>query len=78
MGIFFKKMSGKEIDNWGKGCIFGFYTFLITLFINQTYNYILNSYLLSNFAIFWIGLISAFVWAFILNIKFFKGTEIRK
>lgn len=78
MGIFFKKMSEKETGNWKKGCILGFYTLLITLLLNQTYYYILDSYLFSNFAIFWIGLVSAFAWSEILNIKPFKRSEIRK
>lgn len=45
MGIFFKDMSQNETENWKKGCYFGFYVFLITLFVNQTYYYIFTSYL---------------------------------
>ena len=77
MGIFFKKMSEKETDHWGKGCVLGFYAFLITLFLNQTYFYIFNSYLFSNFVVFWIGLVSAFAWSSIMNIKFDKEKNTR-
>jgi len=76
MGIFFKKMPEKETDNWKKGCILGFYAFLLVLFINQIYDNIFNSYLLSNFVIFWIGLGTAFVWSSIL--KFIKGRSQKK
>ncbi|KUP08720.1 hypothetical protein Q73_05945 [Bacillus coahuilensis m2-6] len=72
MGIFFKKMSEKETKNWKKGCVVGFYAFLIALFINQIYYNFFNSYFLSNFSVFWIGLISAFAWSFILNVKSVK------
>ncbi|UOQ84683.1 hypothetical protein [Gracilibacillus salinarum] len=69
MGIFFKAMSQKETKNWEKACMVGFYVFLISLFTNQLYFYLFHHYLLSNFAIFWIGLIAAFGWSFILNRK---------
>ncbi|UOQ48779.1 hypothetical protein MUN88_01065 [Gracilibacillus caseinilyticus] len=73
MGIFFKKMSEIESKNWEKGCMVGFYTFLIALFANQLYFFIFKSYLFSNFAIFLIGLVAAFAWSFILNVKAAKG-----
>jgi hypothetical protein len=69
MGFFLKKMSEKETKNWEKGCIVAFYAFLIALFTNQIYYYIFNNYLLSNFAVFWIGLISAFAGSYIFNLK---------
>ncbi|GAE37206.1 hypothetical protein JCM9157_4474 [Halalkalibacter akibai JCM 9157] len=78
MGIFFKKMLKKETDNWGKGCILGFYAFLLVLFINQIYDFIFNNYLLSNFVIFSIGLGTAFVWSSILKfIKRKKPKEVK-
>lgn len=67
MGIFFRKMSERETENWVKGCIVGFYVFLIILLANQIYFYIFNGFLFSNFAVFWIGLVSAFAWSFILK-----------
>ncbi|OIJ20166.1 hypothetical protein BKP45_10315 [Anaerobacillus alkalidiazotrophicus] len=69
MGIFFKKMSKKETENWEKGCVLGFYVFLIVLFINQIYYYFYESYLFPTSAILWIGLVSSFTWSSILNIK---------
>lgn len=57
-----------------KGCIVGFFTLLIVLYTNQITFYFLNRYFISNFAVFWIGLIAAFGSSFILNVKT-KRTE---
>ncbi|KHF39313.1 hypothetical protein LQ50_15580 [Halalkalibacter okhensis] len=67
--MFFKKVSKKETKNWEKGCIFGFYSFIMAFFINQIYVYFFSSYLFSNFAILGIGLLSAFAWSFFKNVR---------
>jgi len=69
MGIFFRKMSKTDSENWNKACIFGFYIFLATLFIDGVYYYFYDSNAFSNSLIFWIGLISAITYEFILNHK---------
>jgi hypothetical protein len=65
----FKDMSKTESDNWNKGAILGFYTYMLLLFIDQTYNLLFDSNLLSSSLIFWIGLLVAFGLQFILNLR---------
>lgn len=62
-------MTDKESNNWDKGCIVGFYVFLILLFIDHIYSYISNNGVFSNGVIFWVGLISVFAVGFILDMK---------
>ena len=64
----FKNMSEKESDNWNKSAVLGFYTYMLLLFIDQTYSLLFASNLLSSTVIFWAGLIVAFGFHFILNL----------
>lgn len=66
---FFKSMSEIEFKNWNKSAVLGFYTYMLLLFIDQTYNLLFESNLLSSFIIFWAGLIVTFGYHFILNLK---------
>ncbi|WP_249872126.1 hypothetical protein [Oceanobacillus saliphilus] len=63
----FRNMSEQETDNWNKGAILGFYTYMLLLFIDQSYRYLFSSNLFSSTIIFWAGLIVAFGFQFILN-----------
>lgn len=67
--MFFKKMTEKESINWRSGAIFGFYTYLLVLVINQIYYLTFESHLFSLTIVFWTGLIAAFGCEIILNIK---------
>ncbi|AXI09961.1 hypothetical protein CUC15_13960 [Oceanobacillus zhaokaii] len=64
----FKNMSQIESDNWNKSAVLGFYTYMLLLFIDQTYNLLFASNLFSSSVIFWAGLIVAFGTDFILNL----------
>ena len=63
---FFRKMAKVEQDNWRKGAILGFYTYMLLLFINYVYSLFGNEPLTSGI-IFWTGLLVAFGYEFILN-----------
>ncbi|WP_449536393.1 hypothetical protein [Ferdinandcohnia sp. Marseille-Q9671] len=65
----FKNMSKTEQSNWRRGAILGFYTYMLLLFINYISYLISGSEIFTSFVIFWIGLVLAFVYEFILNIK---------
>jgi hypothetical protein len=62
-------MSETELGNWNKGAILGFYTYMLLLFIDQTYNLLFASNLFSSSVIFWAGLIVAFGFEFILHLR---------
>ncbi|RDW14960.1 hypothetical protein CWR45_19510 [Oceanobacillus chungangensis] len=64
----FKSMTETESDNWNKSAILGFYTYMLILFIDQTYNLLFSSNLLSSSVIFWTGLLVAFGFQFILKL----------
>ncbi len=64
-----RKMSKIEHNNWRKGAILGFYTFLILLFTNYIYFFLSGSEPLSSFVIFWSGLIVAFGYELLLNLR---------
>ncbi|MHA6251649.1 hypothetical protein [Oceanobacillus sp. CAU 1775] len=66
--IFFKPMADTENNNWKKSAIIGFYTYLIILFIDQSYYIFNEKSLISSVVIFWIGLIVVFTSNFILNV----------
>lgn len=65
---FFKKMSTLEYSNWKKGAIFGFFTYMLLLFINYSYFLIYESEPFTSGMIFWTGIIIAFGYEFILNL----------
>lgn len=62
-------MSTKESINWRKAAVLGFYTYMLLLFINYMYFLIYEIEPFSSFAIFWTGLVVAFGYEFILNLK---------
>ena len=64
---FFRKMAKVEQNNWRKGAILGFYTYMLLLLINYVYSLIVGSELLTSGIIFWTGLLVAFGYEFILN-----------
>lgn len=65
----FKSMSEVESKNWNKGSVLGFYTYMLLLFIDQTYKLLFATNLLSSFIIFWTGLIVTFGYQFILKLR---------
>lgn len=69
---FFKKMSQAEEMNWKKAAIFGFYTYLILLFVNYTSSLISGTELIATPIVFWGGLVAAFGSQIILNVKLNK------
>lgn len=71
---FFKKMSKSEQNNWRTGAILGFYTYMVLLFINYISYLISGSEPLTSGVIFWIGILIAFGYEFILNVKSKKAT----
>ena len=66
---FFRKMAKNEQNNWRKGAILGFYTYMLLLFINYIYFLISGSEPFTSGVIFWTGLLIAFGYEFILNLK---------
>ncbi|PFG12259.1 hypothetical protein ATG70_0436 [Bacillus sp. es.036] len=67
--IFLKSMTNRQIINWKKGAIIGFYTYLILLFINYTHNLIFTGDFFSSAVIFWSGLIVALGYEVVLNLN---------
>lgn len=65
----FRSMSKIESINWRKGAILGFYTYMLLLFINYIYSLIYGTEPIASFVIFWIGLLVAFGYELILNLK---------
>ena len=66
---FFRSMSKIESINWKKGAILGFYTYMLLLFINYIYFLIYGIEPFTSVVIFWTGLLVAFGYEFILNLK---------
>ena len=66
---FFRNMSKIEKNNWKKGAILGFYTYMLLLFINYFSFLISGSEPFTSTVIFWAGLLVAFGYEFILNLK---------
>ncbi|MDQ0233274.1 putative neutral ceramidase superfamily lipid hydrolase [Metabacillus malikii] len=60
-------MSKLEMANWKTGTFFGFYTYMILLFINYIFLHINGKEPMPSILIFWAGLIVAFGYEFILN-----------
>ncbi len=66
---FFRGMSKIELINWKKGAILGFYIYMLLLFINYIYSLIYGTEPITSIVIFWTGLLVAFGYEFILNLK---------
>lgn len=66
---FFKSMNKKESLNWKKAAILGFYTFLLLLTVNYIFYLRMDKDLISSRSIFWSGLVVAFGYDALLNIK---------
>lgn len=66
---FFRNMSKIEQIHWRKGAILGFYTYMFLLFINYTYSSLSGTEPIPTNVIFWSGLLAAFGYEFILNLK---------
>ena len=66
---FFRGMSKIELINWKKGAILGFYIYMLLLFINYIYSLIYGTEPITSVVIFWTGLLVAFGYEFILNLK---------
>lgn len=66
---FFRGMSKIELINWEKGAILGFYIYMLLLFINYIYSLIYGTEPITSVVIFWTGLLVAFGYEFILNLK---------
>ncbi|ARF13281.1 hypothetical protein SporoS204_03250 [Sporosarcina ureae] len=65
----FKSMNKKESLNWKKAAILGFYTFLLLLTVNYIFYLRMDKGLISSRSIFWSGLVVAFGYDALLNIK---------
>jgi hypothetical protein len=72
---FFRDMTQSEKNHWDKGAVFGFYTFLVLLFIDHFHTLIFDKDLLSSFAIFWIGIGAAWIYSLILDKRRSKNIE---
>ena len=66
---FFRNMSKNEQNNWNKGAILGFYTYMLLLFINYTCSFISGMEPFSIVVVFWTGLLIAFGYDLILHLK---------
>ncbi|MFB5089603.1 hypothetical protein PGC35_20875 [Psychrobacillus sp. PGGUH221] len=66
---FFRKMSKIESFNARKGLILGFYTYMLLLFLNYIYSLIYGNEPITSIVIFWTGLLVAFGYELILNLK---------
>ncbi|MCM3722923.1 hypothetical protein [Solibacillus isronensis] len=72
---FFKKMSEFEQSNWKNGAILGFYTYMLLLFINYIYDLIFETEPLTSGIIFWTGILIAFGYELVLNLKSKKDVK---
>lgn len=66
---FIKKMSESEQTNWKNGAVLGFYTYMLLLFINYISYLLSGSEPLTSGVIFWTGILIAFGYEFLLNLK---------
>ena len=66
---FFKSMNEKESFNWKKGAFFGFYIYMLISAANYLYYLVTENALFSPTFIFWSGLLGAFIFEFIFNLK---------
>lgn len=65
----FKSMSTRQLTNWKKGAIVGFYTYLILLFANYTHHLFYSDDFISSAVLFWSGLLAAVGYELVLNLK---------
>ncbi|MEC5423922.1 hypothetical protein QGM71_10515 [Virgibacillus sp. C22-A2] len=65
----FRNMSQSEVVNWKKGAVLGFYTYMLLLFINQTYSLFSVREPLSSTFVFWTGLLVAFGYQYLLDLR---------
>ena len=65
----FKKKDTVEHNNWKKGAILGFYTYMLLLFINYIFFLSGRNEPFTTSVIFWTGLLIALGFKFILNLK---------
>ena len=65
----FKKMDTVEHNNWKKGAILGFYTYMLLLFINYIFFLLAKNEPFSTGVTFWTGLLVALGYEFILSLK---------
>ncbi|WP_113927594.1 hypothetical protein [Bacillus sp. P14.5] len=72
---FFRDMTKAEKSHWNKGAVFGFYTYLVLLFIDHSHTLIFNRDLFSSFSIFWIGIAAAWSYSLILDKRRSKKNE---
>ena len=72
---FFRNMSEFERNNWRKGAILGFYTYMLLLFINYFYFLLSKSEPFPSGVIFWVGLLVAFGYEFIISLRFKMKTK---
>ncbi|MFJ7935574.1 hypothetical protein [Sporosarcina sp. NPDC096371] len=70
-------MNKKESLNWEKGAILGFYTYMLLSAINYFYYISTNNGIFSPSNIFWSGLLVAFLYDFIVNLKDKFGKKTR-
>lgn len=63
-------MSERESLNWKKGAIIGFYTYTLITAVNYFYYLVTGSSLFSPTFTFWIGLLAAFIFELIFNLKY--------
>ena len=66
---FFKKASEKELFNFKRGLIFGFFIYMLVAAVNYFYYLFTENSLFSPAFIFWSGLIASTVFEFIFNVK---------
>lgn len=63
-------MNERESLNWKKGAFFGFYTYVLISAVNYFYCLATENGLFSPAFIFWSGLLVAFVFELIFNLKY--------
>ncbi|HLR68469.1 hypothetical protein [Virgibacillus alimentarius] len=66
----FKSMNERESLHWKKGAFFGFYTYLLISAVNYFYYLATENVLFSPTFVFWSGLLGAFVFELIFNLKY--------
>lgn len=67
--MFFRSMNKKESQNWKKGVVLGFYTYMLMLSVNYFYYLSMEKDFFSSHLIFWGGLLVAFGYDAFLNLK---------
>ncbi|TXL57794.1 hypothetical protein FHP05_14825 [Cerasibacillus terrae] len=73
----FKPMGEKESSNWKKGAIVGFYTYVLISAVNYFYYLATENSLFSPSFVFWSGLLVAFLFELIFNLKYKRQSDIK-